>query len=308
MSFDRPFQIASPTGAQLNTRLQNPAGAPRAIVHINHGLAEHSARYATFANALSASGYAVIAHDHRGHGQTKAPDGPRGVFAANGQGVRLVLADCVAVQDFARAEFRDVPVIMFGHSMGGLITMNYTLHYPDRLVGAAVWNSNFDGGLLGRTAQLILAIEKMRLGSDVPSRMLPKLTFQDWAKKIRERRTDFDWLSRIPEQVDAYIEDPDCGWDASVSMWQDVFRLIFDGGDISFARSATKALPFLLLGGGADPATFNGTAVEKHAARMRNAGFENVQMTVYPKARHETLNDLDAAQATQDFIKWADAL
>ncbi|TIS06539.1 MAG: alpha/beta hydrolase, partial [Mesorhizobium sp.] len=82
----------------------------------------------------------------------------------------------------------------------------------------------------------ILGWERMRLGSDVPSRLLPKLTFQAWGKAVPNHRTLFDWLSRDPVEVDKYIADPLCGWDASVSMWRDVVNLaLYAGRDSSFA-------------------------------------------------------------------------
>jgi hypothetical protein len=65
----------------------------------------------------------------------------------------------------------------------------------------------------------------MLKGSDVPSLILPKATFVAWGRAIKGHRTPFDWLSHDPAQVDAYIADPLCGFDASVSMWRDIFRL-----------------------------------------------------------------------------------
>lgn len=280
--------------------------APRAVVHINHGLAEHARRYDGFAKQLNAAGFAVFAHDHRGHGATRAADAPQGAFSLTGDGVSRVLADISMVHDHIRDQHTDVPLVMFGHSMGGLITMNYALAHPERLAGAAVWNSNFSAGLLGRLAQLILRIERFRLGSDVPSRMLPKLTFQDWAKKVPDATTAFDWLSHKSDEVRKYIDDPLCGWDGTVSLWEDIFRLVFAGGQLSDAPKAAKALPFHLLGGGQDPATNMGKAVTTHAANMKSAGFSNVTTRIFDTARHETLNDLDAEAATQAFIDWVD--
>ncbi|MEL6437573.1 MAG: alpha/beta hydrolase, partial [Pseudomonadota bacterium] len=269
----------------------------------------HCARYARFAAALTEAGFAVIAHDHRGHGATTASDAPKGTFkAGRGSGVDAVMEDCRAVQDHARAECHDVPVIMFGHSMGGLITMNYALRNAEHLAGAAVWNSNFTGGLQGRMGQALLAYERMRLGSDVPSRIMPKLTFHDWAGRIEDPRTDFDWLSRIPAEVDAYIADPDCGWDASVSLWQDIMRMVFAGGRLDGVKDAARDLPFMLVGGGEDPATFGGVAVETQANRMRGAGFAQLTHKHYPNARHETLNDLDGPKAIADFNAWATSI
>ncbi|MEO1749116.1 MAG: alpha/beta hydrolase [Pseudomonadota bacterium] len=304
MSFTNAVTVSSSTGASLSVRWVTPKNASRAIVHINHGLAEHSIRYAHFAESLTKDGFAVVAHDHRGHGFTIAPNAPHGVFSLAGDGVDLVMEDCGAVQKFALEEVGSVPVIMFGHSMGGLITMNYALRYPQELAGAAVWNANFSGGILGRLGQMLLAFERFRLGSDVPSRIMPKLTFADWAKKIPARRTEFDWLSHIEAQVDAYIADPACGWDASVSLWQDIFKMVFAGGALNNLKKDVRDLPFMLVGGGQDPATFNGKAVMQKADALKKAGVTSVNHHHFETARHETLNDLDADRATNAFKEW----
>ena len=148
-------------------------------------------------------------------------------------------------------------------------------------MAAAIWNANFSAGLLGRVAQAILAYERFRLGSDMPSRMIPRLTFQAWAKQMPDRRTEFDWLSRDPAEVDKYVADPLCGWDASVSMWSDVFRFVFFGADDRNFESVRKDLPFNLVGGEKDPATDGGKAVHDLAERMARMGFSRVTTRVY---------------------------
>ncbi|MEM9573900.1 MAG: alpha/beta hydrolase [Pseudomonadota bacterium] len=304
--FDDQFSLNSKSGAQLNVYASNANGKARGIVHINHGLAEHAVRYARFAEALSQSGFHVYAHDHRGHGYTKAPDAPQTVFSHGNDGVAKVLSDCAAIQAFALKQHPDLPIIMFGHSMGAQITMNYALRYPEKLAGVAVWNANFSGGILGRLAQLILLYERFRLGSDMPSRIIPRLTFEEWGKKISNHRTCFDWLSHIDSEVDAYIDDPLCGWDASVGMWLNIFEMLFFGGAPKNNASLNKLdLPYFLLGGGEDPATEFGKAVNEQAKRLSNAGFTNVKSHIFPTARHETLNDLDAQEATNQFISFA---
>ncbi|PLU81672.1 alpha/beta hydrolase, partial [Sinorhizobium medicae] len=71
----------SPTGATLGWRSFAAAGQSRAILVISHGLAEHSGRYARFAEAMADKGFHVYAHDHRGHGTSRAPDAPLAMFA-----------------------------------------------------------------------------------------------------------------------------------------------------------------------------------------------------------------------------------
>jgi alpha-beta hydrolase superfamily lysophospholipase len=305
MPFDSQRSIASPTGASINLLSRNANGVGRAVIQINHGLAEHAARYARFADAMAGRGFHVYAHDHRGHGATTAPDATPRMFAAE-DGVAKVLADVAAVHDLIAAEHPKLPVIVFGHSLGGLIGMNFALRHSSRIHAAAIWNANFSAGVAGRLAQAILAWERFRLGSDVPSRALPKLTFQAWAKQVPDRRTEFDWLSRDPAEVDKYVADPLCGWDASVSMWQDVFRFVFLGSEDRNFESVRKGLAFNLVGGEKDPATAGGKAVKNLEKRMKRMGFSNLVSRIYPETRHESLNELNRDMITAEFAAWAE--
>ena len=307
MSFSQQRTLRSPTGADLNLYVKRADGPARAVVQINHGLAEHAARYARFADFLAGRGYHVYAHDHRGHGSTKAPDAPLGRFG-NVDGAAKVIADAGAVHDLIAAEHPGIPVILFGHSMGGLIALNFMLGHSARVRAAAIWNANFSAGLLGRAAQAVLAWETFRLGSDVPSRMLPKLTFQAWGKAVPDHRTPFDWLSRDTAEVDKYIADPLCGWDASVSMWRDVFGFIFRGADNANFAGVGKTLPILLVGGEKDPATDGGKAIGNLAGRMRAMGFSNLVSKVYGQTRHESLNEVNRDVIMEDFSVWADSI
>lgn len=305
MGFDSIETVSSPTGAELMLHVARASTPPIGVIQVNHGLAEHGARYARFAAAMAARGFDTYAHDHRGHGGTRTPDAPPRSFAREG-GADKVIADVAAVHDRIAAERPDVPVILFGHSMGGLIALNFLHRHSARVAGAAIWNANFSAGALGRLAQAILAWEKFRLGSDVPSRILPKLTFQDWAKKVSNARTAFDWLSRDATEVDKYVADPLCGWDASVSMWRDVFALIFAGADDKNLADIRRDLPMNLVGGEHDPATDGGKAVRDLESRLRAAGFSDVTATIWPQTRHESLNELNRDEITDAFAAWAE--
>lgn len=307
VAFTSAETLASPTGASLNLLSRRAPGTGRAVVQINHGLAEHAARYGRFAEFLAGRGFHVYAHDHRGHGRTSAPDAPPRSFAA-GSGFAAVLADVDAVHGEIARRHPGLPVVLFGHSMGGLIGLNYLLRYPGRASAAAIWNANFSAGAAGRAAQAILAWERFRLGSDVPSRLLPKLTFKAWAAKVPGRRTEFDWLSRDAAEVDRYIADPLCGWDASVGMWQDVFRFVFAGADDRNFDALRRDMPLHLAGGQMDPATDGGKAVEQLARRMRRMGFSNLVSTVYAGTRHESLNELNRDLIMREFAEWAEGV
>lgn len=304
MPFAKPTSLSSPTGASLCLYARRAKGEGKGVVQINHGLAEHAARYARFADFLADKGFHAYAHDHRGHGGTTAPDAPPRMFGPY-PSAEKVIADTEAVHDHIAEKHPGLPVITFGHSMGGLIAMNHTLRYPGRAQATAVWNANFTAGATGAAVRLILAWERFRLGSDAASRILPKLTFQAWAKQIPNRRTEFDWLSRVPEEVDKYVADPLCGWDASVEMWRDLFGFVFHAADDGNFANVPRDMPFSLVGGEKDPATFGGKAVRNLEKRMRTMGFSNLTSTVYDETRHESLNELNRDIIMEDFAVWA---
>lgn len=284
------------------------ANRSRAVVQICHGLAEHSARYERFASALVAAGYHVYIHDHRGHGNNIGPHTPKGMFAQK-LGHVVAIEDVRTLNRHIHESHPGLPVVLFGHSMGGLIALNYVQNYADTVDAAAIWNANFDGGAESAAALALLYMERMLKGSDVPSTILPKMTFRAWGRSMQGHRTLFDWLSHDPAEVDAYIADPLCGFDASVALWIDIFRLIRRGADDRNFSKVPRNMPFNLVGGAEDPATVNGAAVRRLAARMRKMGFEHVNCTILPGTRHESLNEINRDQVTQNFLDWlADAL
>jgi alpha-beta hydrolase superfamily lysophospholipase len=280
-------------------------GDARGILLISHGLAEHSKRYRTFAAAMAQRGYHVYAHDHRGHGETTASDAPIGRFARR-DGVRLVVDDVAAMRDHAVARHPGLPVILFGHSMGGLIALNAAVTHPEKFNAIAVWNSNFNPGLAGRAAQAILLAERALKGSDVPSGLLPKLTFGTWGKSIPGRRTEFDWLSSDPAEVDKYIADPLCGFDSSVSLWLDLFELTFRAPQKFHLDRLPKHMPIHLAGGGQDPATEHGKAMIWLSNHLKRQGFSRITTEIYQDMRHETLNEIGAGAAISAFADWCD--
>ncbi|MEN0087860.1 MAG: alpha/beta hydrolase [Pseudomonadota bacterium] len=299
----RTQTIASTSGAALHAYVQDAALAPSAIIQINHGLSEHAARYGRFQAALAAAGFASIAHDHRGHGKTTAPDTEPRVYAYE-NGVSKVLADIGSVHKFARDRWPNVPIITFGHSAGGLMALNFACQNPKASAALAVWNSNASGGIAGRAAQAILAVEARLPGAASPSKIIPKLTFDAWNKQLAPNRTGFDWLSRDDAEVDAYVADPLCGFPASVSMWQDIFRLIYGAGSAKNVSHLPATLPIHLLGGEKDPATEGAKATRNMASQMARLGCRNVSLNILADTRHESLNELNRDETTDSFIAW----
>lgn len=305
--FEQAFATDSPSGAAVSMRRQPATGEPRGIFLLSHGLADHALRYAPLARFLAGRGYNVFAFDHRGHGLTRAPDAPMGRFAWRNGEERLLL-DLAAVRRRAQAQNPDLPVILFGHSMGAMIAARAAETEPDAYAGLCLWNAHLDPGLAGRLGILLLKAERFFKGSDVPSRFGPLFTLEAWARSIGNARTDFDWLSHDETAVDDYIADPLCGFDCSVSLWIDLIGIAQAAGKRENLARLPKGLPVNLVGGGQDPATEDGRAVTWLAARLKSLDIKNVHLTIYPDMRHETLSEPGREAAMTMLAHWADSV
>ena len=293
--------IESPTGARL-AAYPREVEAPRAVVCIQHGMAEHAARYARFQDALAEAGFASVAHDHRGHGRTEAAEASLGHFAP-AEGWFKVTADALAVADYMRERY-DAPLFIFGHSMGGIVAADLAIHEADRFAGAAVWNIGFRAGALGLAFRTLLRAERFRKGSDVPSELARKVTFGAFNKRFAPNRTEFDWLSRDKAEVDAYVADPHCGHPVTIGMWLDVMEGTRRASDDEPLGLLPKDMPFHLLGGSDDPVTEGGKATIAFGRRLRAADLSDVTTVVLENTRHEALNEVNRDTTTRAFIDW----
>ena len=139
LAFSEINRLASPSGASIAYRHEPAVGTARGVLMICHGLVEHAGRYRRFAQAMAAEGLEVYAHDHRGHGRTKADDAPIGRFSWK-DGTAKVMADVMAMRIMVGERHPGLPVILFGHSMGAMISCKLAAMAPHRLSSLALLN------------------------------------------------------------------------------------------------------------------------------------------------------------------------
>ncbi len=171
-----------------------PDQAPRGGLVIAHGMGEHALRYERLASAACAAGFVVHAPDHRGHGVTASESDRLGDFGR--EGWRGVVDDLGAIVDRVRSSIGTGGLVLLGHSMGSMAVQHFLTESSDRIDAAA---------LSGTTAvdQRAAAVENPDPDADL---------FATMNAAFAPNRTAFDWLSRDPEEVDRYVEDPLCGF------------------------------------------------------------------------------------------------
>jgi alpha-beta hydrolase superfamily lysophospholipase len=297
------FRFRADDGVALLGRRWLPEGRPRAVVQIAHGLAEHSARYARLAGALNAAGFAVYANDHRGHGPSAAP-GDLGHFA-DADGWAKTVGDLWNFNRQIAAEQLGVPIVFLGHSMGSFLGQAFVAEHSDTLACAAYSGSNGKPPPIATVGRLFARVERLRLGKRGKSRLLEQMWFGAFNKPFEPARTAFDWLSRDPKEVDAYVADPLCGFPFTNQLAIDLLDAL--SGLIAPNRLARirKHLPIYVFSGERDPV---GSNIEGLIEALKKAGFTNLTTRIYPDARHETLNETNRGEVMRDLIGWLDGV
>jgi alpha-beta hydrolase superfamily lysophospholipase len=311
------FTLATPDGIQLHVHRWLPDGADgsggspspapvKAVVQVAHGMAEHSARYARFAERLTAAGYAVYANDHRGHGDTARTPADAG-YLADHNGFSAVVDDLRLVGDHARAEHPGRPFFLFGHSMGSFLSRAYAARYGTDLDGLVLSGTAGDPGVLGQVGRA-LAIAQGRLrGRRHTSGLMDQLTFGQYGAAFKPNRTKFDWLSRDEAEVDLYVADEQCGNVFTSGFFADLLGGLADINTDRTASRVPKDLPIYLVSGSMDPVGNMTKGVQQVAEQYRRVGVAEVTTRFWPEGRHEVLNETNRDEVMADFVAWFDA-
>lgn len=288
--------LVDPDGVEVFYRRWLPAGDPTALVLVLHGASEHSGRYRRFGELLAANGYAVYADDHRGFGHTAASTG---AGLAGPRGFDGVLGSVEAVHRRALADLGEVPVVVFGHSMGSVFTQVYVQDHGHELAGFAL------SGSLGPAPELTEMIAGLQAAVDGGMGDSPLDMLGGFNAGFEPARTTYDWLSRDEAEVDAYIADPMAGDDAPMSFGYTLgmLELLQRGSDPDGIARIPRGLPVLFITGLADPVSNGGETVRTLEAAYRAAGLA-VTAHYYPDARHELLNETNRDEVDRDVLAW----
>jgi alpha-beta hydrolase superfamily lysophospholipase len=280
-------------GVEVFTRWW-PLADPRGVVLVSHGASEHSGRYDRFARALNGAGFAVAALDHRGHGRTAASTGPGRMGAGAGQAVVDDLHELRAAASSAAGG--DVPVVLFGHSLGAVIGLAYLAQHADDLAATVLCGFPVDPDGVGAVGALLQGFADGGMRDEPFTDLLGSNN-----APFEPARTRYDWLSRDPAEVDRYVADPMCGDDIPLTYGYliDLFAVVAPARD----RLAAISHPVLVIAGDQDPAAAMGTYPTGLAGALRAAGV-SVELTLYEDARHELLNETNRDEVTADVIRW----
>lgn len=279
-----------------------PEGEPKAVLQIVHGIAEFVERYDDFANYLTQRGFVVVAEDHMGHGQSINGEGIQGYFHG---GWFTAVEDTMQLMTDTKAEYPNLPYILFGHSMGSFMARTILCKYPDCGISAAVicgtgWQPAF---AMPAMIKLVESVCK-KTGETLPNKKLQGMVFGSYNSKVEHPRTPYDWLTRDAKIVDEYIAHPLCGFTASCGLLREMMKGIYFIEQPVNLNAMRKDLPVFFIAGGDDPVGSYGKGIHQAANAFRKAGMTDVSVRIYPLCRHEILNEINKEEVYEDVERW----
>ena len=269
-SNDGSFQSGS--GANIFYRCWAPA-EPRAVLMLTHGLAEHSGRYGDFASFFADAGIATYALDFPGHGRS---DGKRG-HIRDFQEYTDALG---ALLSLAREAHPDIPFVLFGHSMGGLIAADFLLQHQSEFVAAVLTGAAIQSPQ--QPSSIVLFINR------VIASVMPRLGVL---------RMDASGISRDPQVISDYENDPLVYRGKSTV---GLVTALFSAMKRVVDNATSIRLPMLIMHGSVDSLT----AVEGSKLLHDSISSEDKKIVIYDGLYHEILNEPERKNVMEDILQW----
>ncbi len=290
------FYLPSLDGAhRLHCIRWAPEGQPRAVLQLVHGMAEHIGRYDEFGRFLASQGIEVVGHSHLGHGLTAKNEEELGWFGGP-DGNLLLIGDIHQLRE--RSQRPGIPYFILGHSMGSFLTRQYLTLHGEGLSGAVIMGTADMPGPVVRAARAVCRILAAVKGWQHRSPLVSMMVTDGFAKKYGP-----GWLSRNPENVKAYAEDPFCGFRFTLNGYYYMFLGLDRAIRAESGGGMPKAYPILFTAGAEDPVGNNGKGVRALYSRYRKSG-ANATIKLYPGDRHEILQESDRQQIFEDILQW----
>ena len=293
------FTVSLPSG-KTQKGLFFDAESPKMNLLILTGMGEYAGRYEDFAKYLNGFGINVRVLDAVAQG-LNAPKVEyqerwhEGAFDEN------VLAASLAIEEMKKNE---LPTCIMGHSMGSFMAQEYIQRFHERANKVVLCGTDYANPFVMNFAYQLSRMLVPAHKRNVPNKTLAGLVTGNFAKAVKNRKTDFDWLSYNKENVDKYIADPKCGFVATGGFYRDFLKGMRRIGKTKFIHKIRPTVSIFIIAGKEDPVGHMGKGPKKLYKKYQRLGVSNVSLKLYDHMRHEILNEKNKQEVIDDVINF----
>ncbi len=282
-------------GAKFNASVFDDVNKPKCILQFAHGMAEYSARYEDVAPYFNEKGIILAGSDHRGQGYTAETLGK-----TKGDSYHDTVDDMSVFTKYLKDTY-NLPVIFWGHSYGSFMGQCFIQKYGKELKGVIFTGSNCMDAPKMVFAGIFCTVKKLLGKGFEDDTWMVGQTFDKYELSFPENERPFAWLSRDKEQVNAFQNDPMSGYTMCVNFYASFLFGIHNTYKKKNLGMIPKNLPVILLSGDKDPVGEFGEGVKRLYETYKVNGL-NVDMKLYPEARHKILSELNREEVINDML------
>ena len=275
----------------------------RGVIQIAHGIGEHAGRYDAVAHRLQKEGFTIYANDHRAHGKTAEIKRLYGYYDGENY-FEDVVGDMHALTELMRTEHPNARFILFGHSMGSLLSRKYVLRYGKEIDALILSGTAAFIKGLGHVGLASTKVVSMLRGRQRGNETLRAFFFDEFNKKFKPNRTKLDWISSDAAAVDAFEADPYRIENFSIGVFNDILANSKQLNKPSAFINTPDELPILIFSGDEDPVGEMGKGVSKVARNYERNGNKALTFHLYRGGRHEMLNEKNRKEVEEDIVTW----
>lgn len=277
-----------------------PTGKIKGILQIVHGMAEHKERYYTFMEYLEKLGFASVICDNRGHGKSVLQEDDLGYFYE--EKANFIIEDLHSVTTFIKNLIPEVPITLFGHSMGSMLVRKYVKTYDyeiDKLIVCGSPSKN-SFAFLGIALAKFLSIFK---GGHYRSSFIDFLAFGSFDKYFPNEGKNA-WICSSKSTVDAYQNDTLCGFTFTLNGFLNLFHMMQDIYSKKGWLVKNPTLPIYFIAGSDDKVILSKEKWEDSQNFLKQIGYFDISNKLYPHFRHELLNEEGHLLVYEDIMKF----
>ncbi len=276
--------------------------APKGILQIVHGMAEHVDRYEAFAEFMTSKGFLVTAEDHLGHGKS-VQDGKKGYFCKQDPAT-VVVRDVHRLKKMTQEQYPGVSYYILGHSMGSFILRNYLFRYGKGIDGAIIMGTGMQPKIMAFGLKAMAGVASAFGKASKPCEFINKVSFGAYTKRIENSQNGHEWLTKDEAVVNKYLEDPLCGFTFPANGFKTLAELILRLYKDSNLSKMPVTLRVLITSGAEDPVGDYGVGPKKVYDSYIAQGMQRVDLKLYDNDRHEILNETDKETVYEDIYNW----
>lgn len=272
----------------------------KGIVQIAHGMVDHKSRYIPFLEFLATHGYVACIHDHRGHGNSvKCKEDLGHFYDKTG---KAIVDDVHQISLYLKERFKNVPFILFGHSMGSLVVRVYASKYDNDIDKLIVCGSPSNNPATNAALALIDLDIKFK-GERHISKTFTSLSTGDYNKAYSNEGNNA-WLSVNKQNVIDYNNDPKCGFPLTLNGYRNLILLMKETYKMDGWVMNKPNLPILFISGSDDPCAISKEKWLEAIDNMKSHGYTNINGKMYEGYRHEILNEDIKEEVFNDILNF----